>query len=98
MEGMEQMKQAQDSWQEKEKAGNPVNSSEEEEADMVQVGRSENMEPADESQGNSNGLKRKLGAKHKVLTKTIIYVLHNTQLTFSNLHLSRMVKQELKGT
>ena len=74
MEGMEQMKQAQE--KEKEKAGNPVNSSEQEEADMVKVGRSETMEPA-ESQGNSKGLKRKMGVKHKVLTETIIYELHN---------------------
>ena len=70
MEGMEQMKQAQ------EKAGNPDNSSEQEETDIVKVGRSETMEPA-ESQGNSKGLKRKTGAKHKVLPETIIYELHN---------------------
>ena len=94
MEGMEQMKQSKE--KEKEKAGHPVNSSEQEEADMVKAGTSETMEPADESQGNSKGLK--LWENHKVLTKTISYVLHNTQLTFSNLHLSRMVKQELKGT
>ena len=70
MEGMEQMKQAQ------EKAGNPDNSSEQEETDIVKVGRSETMVPA-ESQGNSKGLKRKMGAKHKVLPETIIYELHN---------------------
>ena len=70
MEGMEQMKQAQ------EKAGNPDNSSEQEETDIVKVGRSETMVPA-ESQGNSKGLKRKMGAKHKVLPETIIYEFHN---------------------
>ena len=70
MEGMEQMKQAQ------EKAGNPDNSSEQEETDIVKVGRSETMVPA-ESQGNSKGLKWKMGAKHKVLPETIIYELHN---------------------
>jgi len=58
MEGMEQMKQA--------LAKDGVNSMEQEEADMVKVGRSESKEAAVDSQGSSKGLKRKLmGAEHK---------------------------------
>ena len=61
MEGMEQMKQA--------LAKDGVNSMEQEEADMVKVGRSESKEAAVDSQGSSKGLKRKLmGAEHKVIT------------------------------
>ena len=69
MEGMEQMKQALE--KEGSKAGIRVNYTEqEEETDMVKVGRSVSMEAAEDSQGTSIGLKRKLvgeEAEHKVL-------------------------------
>ena len=68
MEGMEQMKQALE--KEGSKAGNCVHYTEQEEGtDMVKVGRSVSMKAADDSQGTSNGLKRKLvgpEAEHKV--------------------------------
>ena len=69
MEGMEQMKQALE--KEGSKAGNSANNTEqEEETDMVKVGRSVSMEAAEDSQGTSIVLKRKLvgeEAEHKVL-------------------------------
>ena len=68
MEGMEQMKRALE--KEGSKAGNDVNNTEQGAADMVTVGRSETME-----QGTSKGLKRKLGAQHKVLIKTMKYMI-----------------------
>merc|ERR1719234_997788 len=46
--------------------GSMSDSVEQEEADMVKVGRSKSKEAADDSQGSSKGLKRKLiGAEHK---------------------------------
>ena len=60
-EGMEQMKQALE-----EKDRNSVNSLEQEEADMVKVGKGESKGEAGDSQGNSKGLKRKLEAEPKV--------------------------------
>jgi len=61
MEGMEQMKQAL-----AEEGGRAADSLEQEEADMVKVGRSKSKEAADDSQGSSKGLKRKLmRAEHK---------------------------------
>ena len=61
MEGMEQMKQALE--KEGSKAENPVKKTEEEEeTDMVKVGRSVSnfTEKTDDSQGTSKGVKRKL--------------------------------------
>ena len=73
MEGMEQMKQALE--KEGSKAENPTKSLEQEEADMVKVVRIESMKAADESQGSSKGLRRKMvGAEQKVLNCD----LHNT--------------------
>ena len=73
MAGMEQMKQALE--KEDSKAGNRVNYTEqEEETDMVKVGRSVSMEAADDFQGTSNGLKRKLveeEAEHKVFNHDV---------------------------
>jgi len=61
MEGMEQMKQA------LAKGGSrAADSLEQEEEDMVKVGKSESKEAAADFQGSSKGLKRKLvGAEHK---------------------------------
>ena len=79
MEGMEQMKQALE--KEGSKAGNRVNYTEqEEETDMVKVGRSVSMEAAEDSQGTSIGLKRKLvgdEAEHKVLNYDVCSNLIN---------------------
>ena len=59
MDGMEQMKQALE--KEGSKSGNSANNTEqEEEADMVKVGRGVSLEAAEDSQGISKGLKRKL--------------------------------------
>ena len=58
MEGMEQMKQALAN--DSSKGKNPVNSKDQEKADMVKVGRLESKEAADEFLGSSKGLKRKL--------------------------------------
>ena len=70
MEGMEQMKQA--LAKEGSKAANPVNSMDQEEADMVKVGRNESKEAADDAQGSSKGLKRKMvGAEHKVFNHDV---------------------------
>ena len=79
MEGMEQMKQALE--KEGSKAGIRVNYTEqEEETDMVKVGRSVSMEAADDSKGTSIGLKRKLvgdEAEHKVLNYDVCSNLIN---------------------
>ena len=76
MEGMEQMKQALE--KEGSKAGNSVNNLEqEEEADMVKVGRGVSMEAAKDSQGTSKGLKRKLvgpEAEHKVKLRCSMFI------------------------
>ena len=58
MEGMEQMKQA--LAKDDSKGENLVHSKDQEEADMVKVGRREFKEAADEFLGSSKGLKRKL--------------------------------------